>query len=98
MWISPAPAGDAVRVILVRYPPRTTVVGVLWSTALASGETLAVVIVTGPLNSEEAALLARSRAALTAHADDAKTLADAAGIEWGHAGDRTRFWLTVGVD
>ena len=97
-WISPAPPDEAVRVVLVRCRPGTPATGALWSTPLASGETLAVIVVVGPISGDEGALLARARAALATHAADAKALADAAGFEWGRAGDRSRFWMTVGVD
>jgi hypothetical protein len=97
-WIDPAPPDEAVRVIVVRCLPDVPVTGVMWSTSLTSGGTLAVIVVAGPLNGEETALLARSRATLATRAAYPATLDDPTGFEWGQAGDRTRFWMTVGVD
>lgn len=97
-WIDPASPGEAVRVVLARFLPGVPVTGAKWSILLTSGDTLAVIVVAGPLSGGETALLARSRAALATHSGDADALDDPAGFEWGHAGDRTRFWMTVGVD
>jgi hypothetical protein len=96
-WIPPAPSGEAVRVILARFVAGKPVAGAIWSQPLANGDTLAVIASSGPLNRKEAALLARTRTALAARAAVAASLPDPAGFEWGHAGDRSRFWLTVGV-
>ena len=97
-WIDPAPPTEAIRVVLARYLPGTPMEGEAWSTPLSSGEILVVVVVAGPLNDEETALLALTKATLAAHAADAKTLKDPAGFMSGQTADRTRFWIVVGSD
>jgi hypothetical protein len=94
-WIPAAPFGEVVRIVIARQPAGgRSVVGV-WSASLGSGEEVVVATVTGPLNREEAALLDRARRELSRHAADGQTLADPAAFEWGHAADRSRFWMTV---
>jgi hypothetical protein len=83
-WIAPPSSSEAMRVVLARIQAsRSAPAPTVWSAPLASGETLAVMAIAGPLNREEAALLARTRIALAARAADAATLPDPAGSSGG---------------
>jgi hypothetical protein len=97
-WLDPAPAGEALRIAIGRRLVGGPSVSAVWTAPLTSGDDVVVVTDVGPLSREESDLLDRTKARLAAQAADGRSLADPAGFSWGHAGDRTRFWIAVAAE